>query len=143
MANSYGALATFKVDDQTINYYRLEALRSAGLDISRLPFSLKILLENLLRHEDGVTVTPDDIKALANWDPKAAPDREIAFRPSRVRLQDFTGVPCIVDLAAMRDARTPRWNSSATASDMPSCAGGKRPSTISGSCRPTRVSFTR
>ncbi len=104
MANSYGALATLKVDNQTISYYRLEALRSAGLDISRLPFSLKVLLENLLRHEDGVTVTADDIKALANWDPKAAPDREIAFRPSRVLLQDFTGVPAIVDLAAMRDA---------------------------------------
>ena len=76
----------------------------AGLDVSRLPFSLKILLENLLRHEDGVTVTADDIKALADWDPKAEPDREIAFRPSRVLLQDFTGVPAIVDLAAMRDA---------------------------------------
>ncbi len=76
----------------------------AGLPISRLPFSLKILLENLLRHEDGVTVTRDDIKALANWNPKAQPDREIAFQPSRVLLQDFTGVPAIVDLAAMRDA---------------------------------------
>ena len=72
--------------------------------MSRLPFSLKVLLENLLRHEDGVTVTADDIKALASWDPKAEPDREIAFRPSRVLLQDFTGVPAIVDLAAMRDA---------------------------------------
>ena len=104
MANSFGALATIKVDDQTISYYQLEALGKAGLDISRLPFSLKILLENLLRHEDGVTVKPEDIKAMANWDPKAAPDREIAFRPSRVLLQDFTGVPAIVDLAAMRDA---------------------------------------
>ena len=77
---------------------------SAGSTSSRLPFSLKVLLENLLRHEDGVTVTADDIKALAAWDPKAEPDREIAFRPSRVLLQDFTGVPAIVDLAAMRDA---------------------------------------
>ena len=72
--------------------------------MSRLPFSLKVLLENLLRHEDGVTVTADDIRGLARWDPKAEPDREIAFRPSRVLLQDFTGVPAVVDLAAMRDA---------------------------------------
>ena len=69
-----------------------------------MPFSLKVLLENLLRYEDGVTVTADDIKALASWDPKATPSREIAFRPSRVLLQDFTGVPAVVDLAAMRDA---------------------------------------
>ncbi len=104
MANSFGALSTLKVDDQTISYYRLDALKSEGLDVSRLPFSLKVLLENLLRYEDDVTVTRDDIKALANWDAKAAPSREIAFRPSRVLLQDFTGVPAIVDLAAMRDA---------------------------------------
>ena len=80
------------------------ALNASGLDVARLPFSLKVLLENLLRHEDGLTVTAEDIKGLASWDPKAAPDREIAFRPSRVLLQDFTGVPAIVDLAAMRDA---------------------------------------
>jgi aconitate hydratase len=104
MADSYHALSTLKVDDKSIGYYRLDSLKSAGLDIARLPFSLKILLENLLRHEDGVTVTADDIKALANWEAKATPDREIAFRPSRVLLQDFTGVPAIVDLAAMRDA---------------------------------------
>ena len=70
----------------------------------RLPFSLKILLENLLRSEDDKTVTADDIRALANWDPAAAPSREIAFRPARVLMQDFTGVPAIVDLAAMREA---------------------------------------
>src|SRR5207249_2078036 len=93
-----------QVDDQTFHYYRLDALSRSGLDVSRLPFSLKVLLENLLRHEDGVTVTSRDIEALAAWDPKADPDREIAFRPSRVLLQDFTGVPAIVDLAAMRDA---------------------------------------
>jgi aconitate hydratase len=79
-------------------------LRERGIDVARLPFSLKILLENLLRFEDGVTVTADDIAGLAAWNPKAEPDREIAFRPSRVLLQDFTGVPAIVDLAAMRDA---------------------------------------
>jgi aconitate hydratase len=104
MPDSYSALSTLRVDGQTIQYYRLDALREAGLDISRLPFSLKILLENLVRHEDGITVTADDIKALASWKPTAEPDREIAFRPSRVLLQDFTGVPAIVDLAAMRDA---------------------------------------
>ena len=93
-----------KVEDQTFSIYRLDALEKAGLPVSHLPFSLKILLENLLRHEDGVTVTADDIKGLAGWNPKAEPDREIAFRPSRVLLQDFTGVPAIVDLAAMRDA---------------------------------------
>jgi aconitate hydratase len=104
MADSFNALSTFRVQDKSVSYYRLDALKSAGLDIARLPFSLKVLLENLMRHEDGVTVASDDIKALANWEPKAAPDREIAFRPSRVLLQDFTGVPAIVDLAAMRDA---------------------------------------
>jgi aconitate hydratase len=104
MANSYGALSSLEIDKQTFSYYRLDALEEAGLLVSRLPFSLKILLENLLRYEDGVTVTRDDIMALASWDPKAQPEREIAFRPSRVLLQDFTGVPAIVDLAAMRDA---------------------------------------
>jgi aconitate hydratase len=104
MADTFGALAALQVDDQTLQYYRLDALAAHGLEVSRLPFSLKVLLENLLRHEDGVTVTADDIKALAEWDPKAAPNREIAFRPARVLLQDFTGVPAIVDLAAMRDA---------------------------------------
>ncbi len=104
MPNSYNALSTLRVDGQNLQYYRLGALGDAGLDITRLPFSLKILLENLVRHEDGLTVTADDIKALASWKPTAAPDREIAFRPSRVLLQDFTGVPAIVDLAAMRDA---------------------------------------
>jgi aconitate hydratase len=104
MSNSFDALSTFQVEDQRLRYYRLDALRDKGLDISRLPFSLKVLLENLLRHEDGVTVTADDIKGLADWDPLSVPQREIAFRPSRVLLQDFTGVPAIVDLAAMRDA---------------------------------------
>ncbi|MGC8643837.1 MAG: aconitate hydratase, partial [Isosphaeraceae bacterium] len=104
MTQSIRALTSLAVDGQTVSYYRLDALRNEGLDVSRLPFSLKVLLENLLRHEDGVTVTADDIRGLARWDPKAEPDREIAFRPSRVLLQDFTGVPAVVDLAAMRDA---------------------------------------
>jgi aconitate hydratase len=104
MPNSFNTRSTFSVDGRTFQYERLDALSGSGLDVTRLPFSLKILLENLLRHEDGVTVTADDIKGLASWDAKATPDREIAFRPSRVLLQDFTGVPAIVDLAAMRDA---------------------------------------
>jgi len=104
MPNSFQALATLQAGDRTFQYYRLAALGEHGLDVSRLPFSLKVLLENLLRFEDGVTVTAADIKSLAAWDPRSEPDREIAFRPSRVLLQDFTGVPAIVDLAAMRDA---------------------------------------
>ncbi len=104
MANSFNALTTLKVGPHTFRMYKLEALISAGHDVARLPFALKVLLENLLRNEDGQTVTADDIKGLAQWDPHAIPSREIAFRPSRVLLQDFTGVPAVVDLAAMRDA---------------------------------------
>ncbi len=104
MPNSFQSLATLKVDDRSFRYHRLEALAAKGVNLARLPFSLKILLENLLRNEDGVTVTEADITALANWDAKAIPSNEIAFRPSRVLLQDFTGVPAVVDLAAMRDA---------------------------------------
>ena len=104
MSSSFDALASLEVDGQSYRIYRLDALESAGVDLARLPFSLKILLENLLRNEDGTTVTADDILALARWDAQAAPSREIAFRPSRVLLQDFTGVPAVVDLAAMRDA---------------------------------------
>ncbi|MEO1576048.1 MAG: aconitase family protein, partial [Pseudomonadota bacterium] len=90
------------VNGSTYQFYDLN--RIPGVDLDRLPFSLKILLENLLRHEDGVNVTADDIQALVNWDAKAAPSQEIAFTPARVILQDFTGVPAVVDLAAMRDA---------------------------------------
>jgi aconitate hydratase len=84
--------------------HRLTALQDAGYSLERLPYSLRILLENLLRTEDGISVTAEDIAALAGWDPQAIPEREIAFTPARVLLQDFTGVPCVVDLAAMRDA---------------------------------------
>jgi aconitate hydratase A / 2-methylisocitrate dehydratase len=84
--------------------YRLPALAGHGFNLARLPFSLKILLENLLRREDGVNVTAADIEFLVNWDPKAEPSREIAYMPARVLMQDFTGVPAVVDLAAMRDA---------------------------------------
>ena len=84
--------------------YRLPALTARGFNLARLPFSLKILLENLLRREDGINVTSADIEFLANWDAKAEPSREIAYMPARVLMQDFTGVPAVVDLAAMRDA---------------------------------------
>ncbi len=102
MSNSFGALSTLSVGANEYDIYRLDAVESGH--VSRLPYSLKILLENLLRHEDGRDVTRDDIEALAAWDPKAEPSQEIAFTPSRVILQDFTGVPAVVDLAAMRDA---------------------------------------
>ena len=102
MDNSFRARSTLKVGDQTYEIWSLAALPQEKL--ARLPYSLKVLLENLLRHEDGVNVTRADIEALLDWDPAATPAHEIAFTPARVILQDFTGVPCVVDLAAMRDA---------------------------------------
>ncbi|NTV62741.1 MAG: aconitate hydratase AcnA [Oscillochloris sp.] len=104
MTNSFGARSTLRVGDHEYEIYRLDALAQRGVNLSRLPFSLRILLENLLRTENGRTVTADDVLALASWQPKAEPDKEVAFTPARVILQDFTGVPCVVDLAAMRDA---------------------------------------
>jgi aconitate hydratase len=103
-SDSFETRTTLKVGDRTYTTYSLERLEQSGFDVSRLPFSLKILLENLLRCEDGRAVRAQDIESLARWDAKAAPDREIAFMPARVLLQDFTGVPVVVDLAAMRDA---------------------------------------
>ena len=105
MGDSFSTASSLTVNGQDYRYYSLEKLAQQH-DISRLPFSLKILLENLLRHENGVDVTRSDIEALCDWDPKAEPSTEIAFTPSRVVLQDFTGVPAVVDLAAMRDAMT-------------------------------------
>lgn len=102
--NSFSALDHLQVGDQQYEYFRLSALQEAGLDVARLPYGLKILLENLLRTEDGKDITADDIRALAEWDPMAEPDREISFTPARVVLQDFTGVPAVVDLTAMREA---------------------------------------
>jgi len=103
--DSFGAKATLAVGDRTYTIFRLDALEQAGhANVSRLPFSLKILLENLIRFEDGRSVTKDDVAALADWRPGTGNDTEIAYRPARVLLQDFTGVPCVVDLAAMRDA---------------------------------------
>jgi aconitate hydratase len=102
--NSFSSKAVLKSGSRSYTIYRLPALAARGFNLSRLPFSLKILLENLLRREDGVNVTAADIEFLAKWDAQAEPSREIAYMPARVLMQDFTGVPAIVDLAAMRDA---------------------------------------
>jgi aconitate hydratase len=101
--NSFDARGTLRVGDRDLTIYRLEALQGR-FDVARLPFSLKVLLENLLRTEGNGAVTAEDIEALARWDAKAEPSDEIAFTPARVVMQDFTGVPAVVDLAAMRDA---------------------------------------
>jgi aconitate hydratase len=105
--DSFKCRRTLHVGKRDYDYFDLKEAEGVGLDgISRLPFSLKVLLENLLRHEDGRSVTADDIRAVADWLKEKKSDREIAFRPARVLMQDFTGVPAVVDLAAMRDAVT-------------------------------------
>jgi aconitate hydratase len=104
MANSFGSQANLKVGDRDYTVFRLDTLAKALPNAGRLPFALKVLLENLLRTEDGRSVRREDIEALAHWRPDAEPNREIAFTPSRILLQDFTGVPAVVDFAAMRDA---------------------------------------
>src|SRR5512134_3290763 len=101
--NSFDARGALRVGDREHEIFRLDALQSR-YDVARLPFSLKVLLENLLRCEDGVAVRREDVEALATWDATAEPGKEIAFTPARVLMQDFTGVPAVVDLAAMRDA---------------------------------------
>jgi aconitate hydratase 1 len=103
MRDSFATRSRLEVGGKAYTYASLPRL-GERFDLARLPYSMKILLENLLRHEDGVTVLPEHIEAVAGWDPKAEPSTEIAFMPARVVLQDFTGVPCVVDLAAMRDA---------------------------------------
>ena len=104
MADSFATRAQLDVNGKSYTYFSLPTL-GKRFDLGKLPYSMKILLENLLRHEDGgITVGKDHIEAVAQWNPTAAPDTEIAFMPARVVLQDFTGVPCVVDLAAMRDA---------------------------------------
>src|SRR6188768_4428071 len=102
MTGSSTTRATLNVGKRSYDYWSFASLPADK--VARLPFSLKILLENLLRYEDGVNVTKDDIEAVLNWDAKAAPSYEIDFTPARVIMQDFTGVPCVVDLAAMREA---------------------------------------
>jgi len=104
MTDSFRSHDTLQVAGRSFRFARLGALEDRGHRLSRLPYALRILLENLLRREDGESVRAEDIEALASWDPKAEPSREIAFMPARVLLQDFTGVPAVVDLAAMRDA---------------------------------------
>ncbi|WP_026313945.1 aconitate hydratase AcnA [Actinomadura flavalba] len=99
-ANSFGSRNTLQVGDKAYEIYRLDAVEGSA----RLPYSLKVLLENLLRTEDGANVTADHIRALAGWDSQAQPSQEIQFTPARVIMQDFTGVPCVVDLATMREA---------------------------------------
>jgi aconitate hydratase len=100
MSNSFDARSTLTVNGKDHEIFRLDAVSGS----ERLPYSLKILLENLLRHEDGISVTKEDISAMAAWDPEAEPSKEIAYTPARVLMQDFTGVPAVVDLAAMREA---------------------------------------
>jgi aconitate hydratase len=102
--DSFESRDSLTVGDASYDYYRLDAVTGEGLDVSTLPFSLKVLLESLLRTEDGADITKSDIEALAGWDANAEPSKEIQFTPARVIMQDFTGVPCIVDLATMREA---------------------------------------
>ena len=102
-SDSYGARADLQVGDKTYEIHRLDALQ-ARFDVARLPYSIKVLLENVLRLEDGVSASAKDVEAIASWDSKAEPYDEIPFQPARVLMQDFTGVPAVVDLAAMRDA---------------------------------------
>src|SRR5215204_4439399 len=99
-SDSFSSKSELTVGDKTYTIHRLDAVEGA----ETLPFSLKVLLENLLRTEDGENITADHVRAIANWDPNAEPDQEIQFTPARVVMQDFTGVPCIVDLATMREA---------------------------------------
>jgi aconitate hydratase len=102
--NSFGSRSVLRVGKREFEIHRLDALEKQGCATKHLPYSLRILLENLLRREDGKTVRADDVRALTSWNAKSVPEREIAFMPSRVLMQDFTGVPAVVDLAAMRDA---------------------------------------
>ena len=104
--NSFGSKGQLTAGGRSWEIFRLATLEQGGLAVARLPYSLRILLENLLRREDGRTVRAEEIEALARWDPRKTPDDEIAFMPARVLMQDFTGVPAVVDLAAMRDAMT-------------------------------------
>src|SRR5690242_18019964 len=102
--DSFGAKGTLDVNGKSYEIYRLDAVKGDGLDVESLPYSLKVLLETLLRTEDGADITADDVKALAGWDPESEPSKEIQYTPARVIMQDFTGVPAIVDLATMREA---------------------------------------
>src|SRR5579862_5108389 len=102
IVNNFEVRKTLQVGGRNVEYYSLPALQQQGYpEVGRLPYSLKILLENLLRHEGGPSVKAEDVEALARWDVKGSTQKEMSFAPARVLLQDFTGVPCVVDLAAM------------------------------------------
>ena len=103
LSNSFGTLSTLRVNGRHYRIHSLRVLAAAGFDLTRIPYSIKVLLENLLRHEDGVDVKKSDIEYVAKWDANG-PQEEVQFSPARVLLQDFAGVPCVVDLAAMRGA---------------------------------------
>ena len=179
----FGARSTFETAEGPAVIYRLSALEKAGASpaLGKLPFSIKVLLEAVLRNLDGELVTEQDVRNLAAWNAAAPKDVELPFMPARVILQDFTGVPAVVDLASMRGAvkrlggdpkrinplvpvdlvvdhsvqvdvlrlagrprrRTRSWSSSGTASATSSCAGDRRPSTISGWCHRLPASSTR
>src|SRR5215470_14033311 len=102
LKNTFGSRSNLRAGNKDYEIYRIDALDKQGISTTHLPFSLRILLENLLRTEDGRSVKAEDVKNVAAWDGKSTPSQEIAFTPSRVLLQDFTGVPAVVDLAAMR-----------------------------------------
>ena len=102
--DSFGAKGSLEVGDESYEIYRLSSVSGEGLDVASLPYSLKVLLENLLRTEDGSDITADDVRAVAGWDADSEPSKEIQYTPARVIMQDFTGVPAIVDLATMREA---------------------------------------
>src|SRR5437660_10408440 len=102
--NSFNSRSALQVGKKEYDIYRLDALDTQGISTRHLPFSLRILLENLLRTEDGRNVKSEDVRALASWNSRTKSEKEIAFAPSRVLMQDFTGVPAVVDLAAMRHA---------------------------------------
>ena len=103
MSDSYGSKSTLDVGGRSYEIHRLDALQEK-YDVARLPYSIKVLLENVLRLEDGESVSAEDVETIATWDANAEPSKEIPFQPARVLMQDFTGVPAVVDLAAMRDA---------------------------------------
>jgi aconitate hydratase len=170
--NSFGAASVLRVNHTDYQIFRLDALEKAfpGVKVSRIPYSVRVLLENLLRFEDARTVKASDIEYVAKWDTNGSA-QEVQFRPARILLQDFTGVPCVVDLAAMRDALkklganpelanplipadlvidhsvqvdafgTP--HSAAIRSVMPSCVGGKEPSPIFALSRRIPALFTK
>src|ERR1700677_45879 len=102
--DSFGARTTLAVGDKSYTIYALAALQRKGFDLTRLPFSIKVMLENVLRREDGELVTTDHVEALAKWNGGKGTEREFSFMPARVLLQDFTGVPVVADLAAIREA---------------------------------------